>query len=242
LLNADPDLGSLIPAAEAEDARRLSAARMLELTGRDWDPSPLRKIASAAWLGLYLLDGLLIRRVTVGGHASSELLGAGDVIRPWDQDGGYAPLPITVELVILKPGTVAVLDDQFAMRVARWPSISAVLMQRFATRARHLTLLQAVTHLPRIHARLLLTLWVLAERWGTVVPRGVQIKLPLTHRTLATLVGCQRPSATIALRKLSQAGLLVRESRNSIVLTRKAIASLREPESLMLMHEGLALS
>jgi Mn-dependent DtxR family transcriptional regulator len=70
----------------------------------------------------------------------------------------------------------------------------------------------------------------------------VQIKLPLTHRTLATLVGCQRPSATIALRKLSQAGLLVRESRNCIVLTRKAIAGLREPESLVLMHEGLALS
>ena len=239
LLHVDSELGAAVPGPQLHEAARQSTARVVALKGPEWDPGPIARLADGAWLGLFLTDGLLIRRVTVANQASSELLGAGDVIRPWDEDGAYGTLPVTVEWILLEPVTVAVLDGNFALRVARWPSISAGMVQRVASRARRLALMQAVTHMPRIHARMLMTLWLLAERWGTVIRDGVQLKLPLTHRTLATLIGCQRPSATIALRKLGDAGLLVRRSRDCFVLTRKGIDCLREPQCLTLMFESL---
>jgi CRP/FNR family cyclic AMP-dependent transcriptional regulator len=108
-------------------------------------------------------------------------------------------------------------------------------MQRVASRARHLALTQAVTHLPRTHARLLLLFWLLAERWGTVSPEGVIVRLPLTHQVLAMLVGSHRPTVTIALQKLTRAELLIRQSTHRWLLTNHAIESLHEPDSLSLI-------
>jgi len=75
------------------------------------------------------------------------------------------------------------------LRIARWPTISSQLVSRIAQRARYLTLTQAVTHLPRAYARLLILFWLLAERWGRVGPAGVYVTLPLTHEVLAVIDG-----------------------------------------------------
>src|SRR5205807_142762 len=131
------------------------------------------------------------------------------LLRPWDTDGEYAPLPITVEWLVLLPTRVAVLDTGFVLRTARWPSLGSQIVGRVAQRARYLALTQAVTHLPRAHARLLILFWLLAERWGAVTPHGVRVTLPLTHEVLAMLVGTQRPTVTLALQRLSRAGFLI---------------------------------
>lgn len=235
LLDVDPDLGEAVPPEEYEEARRRSIAQILEIDGARWDPEEVAQLAGDGWLGLLLVDGLLVRRVSVAGRTACEIFGMGDLTRPWDEDGEYEPLAISVDWMVLKPTRVALLDRQFALRVARWPSIAAKLMQRVASRARHLALTQAVTHLPRTHARLLLLFWLLAERWGTVSPSGVVVKLPLTHQVLAMLVGSHRPTVTIALQKLARADLLIRQSTHRWLLTNHAIASLRAPESLSLI-------
>lgn len=235
LLDADPDLGDALPQAEYEEARRRSVAQVLEIDGSHWDPREVAAVAGAGWLGLFVVDGLLVRRVSVAGRTACEIFGVGDLTRPWDEDGEYEPLAIAVDWMVLRPTRVAVLDRNFALRVARWPSISAKLMQRVTSRARHLALTQAVTHLPRTHARLLLLFWLLAERWGTVTPDGVAVKLPLTHQVLAMLVGSHRPTVTIALQKLARAELLIRESSHRWLLTNRAIQCLQEPESLSLI-------
>jgi hypothetical protein len=235
LLDVDPDLGDAVPEEEYQEARRRAVAHLLEIDGSRWSPEEVTQMAGAGWLGLFVVDGLLIRRVSVAGRTACEIFGVGDLTRPWDEDGEYEPLAITVDWIVLKPARVALLDRHFALRVARWPSISAKLMQRVASRARHLALTQAVTHLPRTHARLLLLFWLLAERWGTVSPDGVVVKLPLTHQVLAMLVGSHRPTVTIALQKLSRAEMLMRQSPNRWLLTNHAIASLRQPESLSLI-------
>jgi CRP-like cAMP-binding protein len=236
LFDEDPDLSAGIADQQLAAARRQAQAAVLEIEGPTWDTADIREAATDGWLGLFVLEGLMLRRVTVGKRPACELFGPGDVIRPWDADGDYSPLPITVDWVVLEPGRLAVLDGAFALRVARWPSITSRLMSRIAQRARYLALTQAVTHLPRTYSRLLILFWLLAERWGRVRPDGVSITLPLTHEVLAMLVGAHRPTVTTALQRLAHAGLLTREGADRWLLTTLAIESLEQPESVALIE------
>jgi CRP-like cAMP-binding protein len=205
---------------------------VLQLDGPSWNPEPIVRASEPGWLGLFQLDGLTLRRVQVGKRSACELFGPGDIVRPWDADGEYDPLPISLDWLVLRPTRLALLDTAFALRVARWPQVAGRICGRVAQRARCLALTQAVTHLPRAHPRLLMLFWILADRWGTVSPDGVRVTLPLTHETLAMLVGSRRPTVTIALQRLARAGLLVRERNHRWLLTTHAIELLAHPESL----------
>jgi len=235
LLDVDPDLAAGLDGTELQAARRLAVAATMDVNTAGWDLEELRRTATDGWLGLFIVHGLMIRRVTVGKRAACELFGPGDLIRPWDTDGEYAPLPITVDWKVLKPTRLAVLDTAFALRTARWPRITSRIVGRVAQRVRYLALTQAVTHLPRVYARLLILFWLLAERWGNVSADGVYITLPLTHEILAMLVGAHRPPVTIGLQRLSRAGLLTRASSDRWLLTNLAIQRLSEPQSLVLI-------
>lgn len=232
LLDVDPDLAIGLDPQQQALATRQAVAATLEVERPRWDPSQLREHATAGWLGLFVVDGLLMRCVTVGKRTACELFGPGDVVRPWDADGEYIPLVISIHWRVLQTTRLAVLDAAFAARVAPWPTINAQLLGRVAKRARYLALSQAASHLPRIHARLLILFWLLAERWGRVVPQGVRITLPLTHEVLAMLVGAQRPSVTIALKRLTADGLLIRQRADQWLLTRDGITCLESPESI----------
>jgi CRP/FNR family transcriptional regulator, cyclic AMP receptor protein len=232
LLDADPDLADGVPAQELAAACHQSVVRVLKLDGPSWNPEPIVRHSAPGWLGIYQLDGLMLRRVNVGTRSACELLGPGDIFRPWDSDGDYDPLPISLDWLVVRPTRLAILDANFALRVARWPTVTGRICGRIAQRARHLALIQAVTHLPQAHPRLLMLFWILADRWGTVTPAGVRLTLPLTHETLAGLVGSRRPTVTIALQRLHRAGLLNRERHDSWLLTRRAIELLSDPASL----------
>lgn len=235
LLDVDPDLAEGLDDGQHELARRRAVVGVIRLEPPAWDPAEISEVADAGWLGLLVLDGLMIRRVRVGKRSACELFGPGDLIRPWDTDGEYAPLPISVDWLVLKPVRLAVLDTAFALRIAPWPTVTSRIVGRVAQRARYLALTQAVTHLPRAYARLLILFWLLAERWGRVGPAGVHVTLPLTHEVLAMLVGAQRPTVTIALQRLTRAGLLTRERPDRWLLTNHAIDSLKQPESIALI-------
>lgn len=241
VLDADPDLGAGLDERELELARARTVAPLVELAPPHWDPSSLRAAAQEGWVGLLVVEGLMIRRVRVGKRSAGELFGPGDMVRPWDADGEYDPLPIDVAWDVLSVTRLALLDGAFSQRVARWPAIQARLVGRVAQRARYLGLLQAVTHLPRAYLRLLILFWLLAERWGRVGPDGVRVTLPLTHEVLAMLVGAQRPTVTIALQRLARAELLIRERRDRWLLSNVAIERLEAPESIELIddpHDG----
>src|SRR5947209_2759082 len=118
VLEADPDLRAGLPEHELEAAHRRAMAALIELDRPDWDPKPIGEQAEPGWLGLFVVEGLLIRRVTVGKRAACELFGPGDLLRPWDTDGEYDPLPIQVDWLVLKPARLAVLDTAFVLRTA----------------------------------------------------------------------------------------------------------------------------
>ena len=68
-----------------------------------------------------MLDGLLIRRIGIDGRFGAELLGEGDLLRPWEQaHADWAAAP-TVGWRAIAITRVAVLDHRVAHRLAHYP-------------------------------------------------------------------------------------------------------------------------
>ncbi len=167
--------------------------------------------AAVGSLGLLVLGGLLLRRLEVlGTVVCTELLGPGDLLRPWTQDDGSASVPAEAHWECILDGQLAVLDGRFASEAARWPSVAAALIEKAVQRSRSMHFQLAVCHLTRIEERLLITFWHLADRFGRMTAQGVTLPLPLPHRTLASIVGARRPSVTSALTALREEGTVER--------------------------------
>lgn len=211
LLEIDPDLGADLD----PDAFRMAAAELVAPVvriewGRQrgrWGPSDPR-----GHLGLLIVEGLLLRQVRLLGSSSAEVLGEGDLLRPWDVDGQFT-LPVAAEVswTVLLPCDVAVLNARFVRRAGRCPQVLARLTGRTVGRAKSLAIHDAVTNLKHVETRLLVAFWHLAERWGRVGLTGISMRLPLTHEMLAKLVGATRPSVTTGLGRLAARGVLMRE-------------------------------
>jgi CRP/FNR family cyclic AMP-dependent transcriptional regulator len=209
LLSADPDLGEHLAVEDLHRANEQLIARVLHVPAGRWDAAAVID-ADQSPLGLLVLDGLLLRDLDLGRRSSTEVLGAGDLLRPWDVDGPMTELPLVARWTALESLTVAILDQRFLLAALRFPPIIDALFARAARRHRGLAVRLVVNQLVRLEDRLLLALWALAERWGRVTPDGVLIPMALTHSALARLVGARRPSVTSALGELSRDHLLER--------------------------------
>jgi CRP/FNR family transcriptional regulator, cyclic AMP receptor protein len=209
LSEVDPELIEHLDPEQAAAARSRAVARVAILD--DGERDPWRWIDDAhAHLGLLILDGLLTRNMTLLGRTTMELLGTGDLVRPWDDSAERASVPQAVTWTAHLPTRVAVLDQRFVERIAPWPEITTALVSRSARRAQWLARHLAILENPRVDARLLLLFWQLADRWGTVGSDGVTVPFRFTHKTLGRLVRAQRPSVTASLHELSERGLLTR--------------------------------
>jgi hypothetical protein len=207
LLRHDPDLAEFLHGDRLERARTDLAARVVGFEPGNW--APLERFGHLPkGLGLLVLEGLILRRVGLGGRYSSELLGDGDLLRPW-QDEDPGPLPLrTGRWKVLRRGRVAVLDYDFAVRLARYPELLPCLLSRAVRRSRYMTANMAILHQPRIDTRVHMLLWELAVRWGNVSSDGVRLPVRLTHATLAELVAARRPTVTKALGELADNDLV----------------------------------
>lgn len=213
LLDADPEVGAWLGSRERQPAGAQARARVLELL-----PGPLELPAEpapfAGWFGLLVLDGLLVRRVGIGEATWPELLGQGDVIRPWSNAGAVASIPSSARFEVVSAARLAVLDRDFAARVAPWPQIAAALIERSIARAHWLAAQLAAGQPSLVDERIWMVLWHLADRWGVVSAEGVELRMPeLTHRVLAEMLGARRPTVSLAVRRLAERGLLTHRPR-----------------------------
>lgn len=229
VLEVEPDLAAdLDPGAlQVARAELVAPATPIEWRTRrePWGPAETQ-----GYLGLLIVQGMLLREVSLAGSASAEILGKGDLLRPWEVDGEFQlPMPSEGTWTVLAPCEVAVLGTPFLRRAARWPEVLARLTARAVARARSLALHDALTNLKHVETRLLVQFWHLAERWGRVGPECIAIPVPLTHEMLAKLVGATRPSVTTALGRLAARKLLVRAADGAWRLahdSREALAPL----------------
>src|SRR4051795_12771826 len=217
LLEEDPDLGGLLSGSRRAEAERELVVRVHRLGVGVWDVSRLEG-AGADHVGLLLLEGVVAREVIVADHVSAELLGPGDLLRPWQAPSNSSLLPVDVLWSVLSPSAFAVLDRRFAAELARWPEVTAALFDRLSERSLRLATTQAISQLTRVDRRLKALLWHLAERWGRVSGDGVIVPLALTHRILGQLVGARRPTVSTALGELAERGELIRRVDGSWVL------------------------
>ncbi len=217
LIEADADLAELLDEGERERAHRDALARVQRLSRGRWDPRPALEDA-VHHRGFLIVDGLLSREVDVLGRRCVELLGHGDVMRPWSWDDEGSHVRAEVGWTVLEPARLAVLDHGLVVRIVPWPQLGLELFNRGTRRAHHLAVALAIAHHQRVDDRLLLTMWHLAERWGRVHRDGIVLPLPLSHQRLADLVGAHRPTVTGALGDLTKAGALSRRDGGDWVL------------------------
>jgi CRP/FNR family transcriptional regulator, cyclic AMP receptor protein len=207
VLREDQDLAAAIPAERRARAIEECVARELVLSQGGWD-GPGMAISSRA-TGLVVLEGMLIRRAGIEQRFGAELLGEGDVLRPWQgEPEASTTLPVTISWSALEPCRMAVLDDEFLPHLSRYPELAGCLLSRVIQRARNLCVQLAIVHQARVDTRLHLLFWHLAARWGRVRSDATILPLRLTHSVLADLVAARRPTVTSALSDLARRGLL----------------------------------
>ncbi|MEA2167862.1 MAG: family transcriptional regulator, cyclic receptor protein [Solirubrobacteraceae bacterium] len=219
ILDVDPDLGVNLSSDRFDQARQALVARTEGVPRGAWKPDPQTGPDTAGGIGLLLLEGVLVRRLSLGHRSCAELLGPGDLLRP-SQDGFSELLePFTVSFRAIEPLMLAILDVRFVARSARFPEMTGELISRALDRSRLLARMLAVAQLPRVDTRLLIAMWHLSERWGTVRPEGRVLPGFLSHELLGWIVGARRPSVTTALGQLSTKGLVIRQTDGSWLLT-----------------------
>ncbi len=203
-------------AADAEEAKRTLVVQISRHEPGEWiyrPPPPA--------VGLLILSGRIARGLRVDDASAHglELLGEGDLIRPWTFQGSAESVPSRADWEVLAPVELAVLDLTYVRATIRWPRIGINLLDAVVERARVLSYFLTVRQVPRLEARVLATLWALADRWGHVSPEGVVVDLPkLTHDMIARMVAARRPSVTTGIRHLRELGLLESGSNGRWIL------------------------
>jgi CRP/FNR family transcriptional regulator, cyclic AMP receptor protein len=228
LLELDPDLGQLLEGERLETARQELRVSSRSLQVGVWDTEKLAG-ASPDHVGLLLLDGVIAREVLISDIVSTELLGPGDIVRPWQLDTGDSLLEHSVRWTVLSRATAALLDRRFAAESARYPEIGAAIVDRVNERTFRLAVTKAISQLNRVDRRLLALFWHLAERWGRMTPDGVALPMTLSHRMLGQLIGARRPTVSTALSELARQREVVRRDDGTWLLTGSPVG-LPEPE------------
>ena len=213
VLEVDPDLAQDLEPAALAVARPRAIARAQWLEPGLWQPFA-EEWDHRGHLGLLIVDGFLSRSLQLGARRCAELLGPGDLLRPWVRLAEYSSVPIDDGWEVLEPTRLAVLDRRVAVALAAWPEISAAILDRMMARSRWLALHLAIAHLRRVEARVHVALWHFADRWGHVGPHGVELRVNLTHALLADMVAAERPSVTLALTALRERGLVERDEEH----------------------------
>ncbi len=206
VLREDPDLAEAVEPNRREQAIAECTAADLRLPAGPWAGAASTELEGG--IGLLLLEGLVLRRVGLDGRYCAELLGEGDVLRPWQEDRVTSMLPLTSGWMVIGPTRAAVLDRRFAQKSARYPGLVARLLERAIDRSRCLSAQMAIAHQARVEVRLHMLFWHLAGRWGRVRSDGTVVPLRLTHNVLAELIAARRPSVTTALSDLGRRGLV----------------------------------
>jgi hypothetical protein len=219
VLDDDAELDELVGDVRHDAARAASNAAVIAIPVGGWNAPADAPQTGRGGYGLLVLDGLVVRRVGFDGRWGAELLGSGDLLRPWEGDGDAISntLPFETHWRVMTALRIAVLDLSWAARMAAYPQVGGELAGRALKRSRRLVTSMAIVQVPRLDDRLWMIFWELADRWGRVHPDGVHLDLPLTHELLSHLAAARRPSVSGALTRLSDSGRVKRVGRGWVL-------------------------
>jgi CRP/FNR family transcriptional regulator, cyclic AMP receptor protein len=213
LLHVWPDIAAQIAPEERSAVERALVAPLV--TARDEDLTGALAIESREAFDFVVIEGTVLKETTLAASSALELLGPGDVLAP--------PLSATRQRDFRAVSRyrahgdvrIATLGMRFTRVAAHWPQISDFVHAQIADQAHRVSMHLAMLHLPRADHRILALFAELGERFGRVTPDGIRIDLPLSHQLIGRLTASRRPTVTLALRDLSDQGLLTRLADNS---------------------------
>jgi CRP/FNR family transcriptional regulator, cyclic AMP receptor protein len=224
LLQLDPDLGQLLTPDRRAAAEQELRVRVTTFPVGEWDGGRLAD-ADPTHVGLLVVEGVLAREIVLSDTVSTELLGPGDIVRPWHLEGPPKLLPVEARWNALAAVRLGLIDRRVGAQLGRYPEIGAVIVDRLSERAQRLSITQAISQLNRVDRRLLALFWHLAERWGRVSRDGIVVPLALSHRLIGELVGARRPTVSTALAELARGGQLVRREDGTWLLTGEPVTA-----------------
>jgi CRP/FNR family cyclic AMP-dependent transcriptional regulator len=146
----------------------------------------------------------------LGVTAAVDSLAHADLLHVADQQP-LRSLASSSSWVVLEPTRLAVLDAAFLQALGPWPQVVASLLRRQERRAGWLAHVLAISHLPRVELRVHVLFWLFGDRWGRRRGNEVTVPIPLTHLSMARLIGTRRSTVTTAIRRLVDDGLLTPE-------------------------------
>jgi CRP/FNR family transcriptional regulator, cyclic AMP receptor protein len=230
LIEHDPELFAGVDGASLQDAQE-AIVPAWQIEAGHWAPPAIDPCRAP--FGLLLLSGFLACETALPDASSIELLGPGDVLRPWVRPAD-TNIGVDIGWEALETCVIAALDVRFGSVALRHPAIIATLMDRYVSRSMWVNLHLAVCHIVGLDKRLETMLWHLAERWGRVSREGVILPLRFSPEFLAKLVGVRRPSVTSAISRLRHQGMVERRPDGSWLLHGRPPAELIEVrESVM---------
>lgn len=213
LLQVDPDLSDVLPPAVAAAVASFPVG--VEVVDKGlWTPPD--DLARRAPLGILVVDGVLLSELTLGSRVSAELVGTGDVTRPWDASD-LLPSDVRVSWQALDRVTLVLLDGRVARLAGQYPDLAAELIERSARRSRLLAYQQLITSYREMERRLIALFGLLARRWGRVRRDGVYLPLQLRHHHIAAMIAGRRPSVSHRLTMLAARGLVARTTGGWLV-------------------------
>jgi CRP/FNR family cyclic AMP-dependent transcriptional regulator len=210
LFEFEPDLLGAVAPDEAAEALARTVVEAVSLPRGEFAPPAV--VGAGVDLGFLVLEGLLVHRRQFAGRRAVELIGPGDLVRPWRDEDAGASVSGHTSWKVCEPVRLAKLDRAFERDAARWPGLHARLLDRLDARFTGLALQLALAQQPRLETRLLWLFWHLADRWGRVERQGVVVHLRISQSTLADLVSARRPSVSHALAGLREQGLLLQSA------------------------------
>lgn len=208
LLEAEPDLGRDLTPEQLQQARRYAVLPVLEVDAGPWTVSQLEQAAGVRGVvhGFLVLSGLIGIDAKIADRVCTRVIVSSELVL-FD---GLEPdsMPVRFGWSALEPVSLAILDERLLLIGRHWPRLLGALLARAAQQTRQAFIHQAISQLPRVEERLLALFWSLADRHGVARADGVWVQLPVTHETLARMIGAQRPTVSLGLTRLAESKLL----------------------------------
>jgi DNA-binding transcriptional ArsR family regulator len=216
LVDVDPDFAAAIADPDRGRARRTLVARLHHLP-----PGPVNLRALGlpeSTFALLVLRGAVLYEARAAAGRMVEFVLRGDLLLPHapGPEHGLGRASLTATDAVLLAG----LDQRFVQTAAVWPGLMVAVQRRLSEQLHRIALHGAICQLPNAEQRLMAMLWHLADRIGIVTVDGIVLARPLSHQTLAVLIGARRPTVSLALRSLRERGHLRRRDDGSWLLPR----------------------
>jgi CRP/FNR family transcriptional regulator, cyclic AMP receptor protein len=222
LPDVSPEILSAIPVQERALARRVLMVPLISAKDEDLADAIGTQMPGA--FDFLIVRGVVLKETTLAGRSALELLGPGDFLAP--------PLTATRQLesravsryLAYGQASLAAIEGRCRLAARRWPGIADSLHDRLGVQTHRASMHAAMLHLPRIEDRIVALFADLAERFGRVTIDSILIDLHLTHDVIGGLVGGRRPTVTVALRQLSDRGVIERRDGDRWRLSRSVVA------------------